>query len=136
MNCILGEKIDHSNFKEKFKDTLFFCRLFENEQIGMNQLGIVCGACCIRCQMIGEILAELIMKGAITYEDLERDPNCLLQYLSEELTKYGEVVSELSGKDWESIRGICNRCNPLPVKPVEVPKVPATKMTNIAKHEV
>lgn len=135
MICELENKINHSNFKEKFKDTLFFCRLLEKEDIGMSHSGVICGTCCIRCQMIGEILAELIMKRGITYEDLERDPQCFFQYLSEELTNYGEIVSELTGKDWQEIKRICSRCNPMPVKPMEVTKVPATKMSNIARRE-
>jgi hypothetical protein len=136
MNCILSEKINHSNFKEKFKDTMFFCKLFENKGVGMNQLGLVCGACCIRLQMLGDVLAEMIMKGALSYEDLERNPKSFYQYLSEELTKYGEAVRELSGKSWEEIRGTCNRCNPIPVKPSEQPKAEATPMKNIARREV
>ncbi|MFC1912116.1 hypothetical protein ACFLXG_03060 [Chloroflexota bacterium] len=135
MNCILKNKINHSNIKEKFKDTLFFCPLFDKKSIGMNQLGIICGACCIRLQMLGDVLAEMIMKKAITYEELERDPECFYQYLSEELTNYGEEVCVLSGKSWEEIRGICNRCNPVPLEPQETPKAPATKMSNIAQRE-
>ncbi len=136
MNCILSEKINHDKINDKFKSTLFFCKLFEKQGTAMNQLGIICGACCIRLQMLGEYLAELIMKGGITYEELERDPQCFFQYLSEELTNYGEEVSVLSSKSWQEIRGICNRCNPLPVEPQEATKAPATKMRNIARREV
>jgi hypothetical protein len=78
----------------------------------------------------------MIMKGAITYEELERNPESFYQYLSEELTRYGEEVKELSGKSWEKIRGTCNRCNPIPVKPVEQPKTDATEMSNVARREV
>jgi hypothetical protein len=135
MNCILSEKINHNNFKEKFKDTMFFCKLFENKGVGMNQLGVVCGACCLRLQMLGDVLAEMIMKGALTYEDLERNPESFLQYLSPELTNYAEIVRELSGKSWEEIRGTCNRCNPIPVKPQEAQKADASKMSNIARRD-
>lgn len=136
MKCILNERINHNAIDEKFKNALFFCKLFEQKNIGMNQLGTICGACCIRCQMLGDIVAEMIMKKAITYEELERDPDCLYQYLSEELTRYGEVVSEMSGKSWEEIRGTCNRCRPIPVEPQEAPKAPATRMANVARREV
>ena len=135
MNCIFNERINHSAIDEKFKNTLFFCKLFEKQGIGMNQLGIICGACCIRCQMLGDIVAEMIMNKAITYEELERNPDCLYQYLSEDLTNYGEAISETSGKSWEEIRGTCNHCKPIPVKPQEAPKAPATKMGNVARRD-
>ncbi|MFC1910447.1 hypothetical protein ACFLXC_04065 [Chloroflexota bacterium] len=136
MSCILENKINHINFKEKFKDTYFFCKLFEKKGTGMNQLGIICGACCIRCQQVGDIVAEMIMEKAITYEELESDPECFYQYLSEELTQYGQVVSEMSGKSLEEIRGTCNRCRPIPVEPQEAPNAEPTKMANVARREV
>ena len=134
MKCILKNKINHKNIKEKFKNTLFFCKLFEKQGVGMNQLGIICGACCIRCQQLGDVLADLIRDGAITYEDLERDPERFTQYLSQELTDYAEVVRDISEKSFEEIRASCARCNPLHVKPQDSPKAPATKMKYVGRE--
>lgn len=80
------------------------------------------------------MLAELILRGEISYEDLERHPEFFTDRLPENLKEYLQV-SDLVGKDWESVRGICDRCNPLPVNPT-APKAPATKMANIARREV
>lgn len=101
----------------------------------MNTVGIICGACCIRTQMVGEKLAECIMKKEFSYEELERNPEIFTDHLNGDLKVYAEVVGELLGMDWEIIRGACNRCKPLPVKPQEVPKVEATKMSNVAQRD-
>ena len=134
--CILKKRISHDDMRGQFKNTNFFCPLYEKENIGMKTVGIICGACCIRTQMVSEKLAELILKRAFTYEEFERNPEILLEHLTGELKKYAEVVSELSGKDWESIRGICNRCSPIPVEPQEIPEAEATKMSNVARRDV
>jgi len=134
--CILQRKIDHSNMREQFKNNLVFCPLFERPDIGMTHIGIICGACCIRCQMVGESLADMILKGKVNLKDLERDPQCFFQHLPEELKEYAEVVTKMTGRTWEEIRRICHRCKPMLVNPPEAPKADATKMSYIARRDV
>lgn len=134
--CILEKRINHERMKEQFKNTLFFCPLFKKGKAGVNTVGIICGGCCIRIQMVGEKFAESILKKEFSYEDFERNQKVFTDRLTGELREYAEVVGESLGMDWESIRGACNRCNPLPVEPQEVPKVEATKMSNVARRDV
>ena len=133
--CILKNKVSHAKAKEQFRNTLFFCRLFEEENIGMNTLGVICGHCCLKVQRIGEFIAMLVLQGIINYEQFDREPRCFAEYLPEDLKEYVDCVADISGRDWEFMRGICNRCNAIPVNPQEIPKTEATKMSNVAKRE-
>lgn len=135
--CALEKKINNHNATNKrFKTTLFFCPLHTEKDVSMNRVGIICGACCIRTQMVGEKMADLIMRKTITYEDLERDPMCFVEHLPDDLKNYAKVVSDVSGKDWETIRGECRRCKSLAVEPTEIKDVPAQKMTYVARRDV
>ena len=136
MNCILENKINHSEFRADYKNTYFFCPLHNEKDVSMNRVGIICGACCIRTQMVGEKMADLIMRKTITYEDLARDPMCFVEHLPDDLKNYAKVVGDVSGKDWETIRGECGRCKPLTVKPTEIKGVSAQKMTYVARRDV
>jgi len=98
--CALDKNINnHDDLKEKFKTTLYFCPLHTKRDVSMNRVGIICGACCIRTQMITEEMANLIMRKVITFEDLETDPMCFIEHLPDNLKEYAAVVSVVSGKD-------------------------------------
>jgi hypothetical protein len=134
MDCPI-EKIVKSGIDNQFARTFYFCRLLEKKGIGMNGLGVISAHSCIKVQMLGDRLSDLMMRGIINWEDLERNPNAIIENLEEELKKYAVAINKVSGKDIMTVITTCRRCSPIEARPKEAPKAPASKMSNVARRD-
>jgi hypothetical protein len=136
MKCQLDKKIDHREVKKEFKDSLFFCPLLAKQYVGMNTMGIICGHCCLKCQQVGDILKDLLIKQVIDKNDFKRNPERFYDQLNPTLRKHAEVMAQVYGKTWIDIIKVCQRCNPTPVVPVVQTKVEPTEATMVGKRDL
>lgn len=136
MHCQLINEIDHSQVKKGFKDTLFFCELLAKKTVSMSEIGVLCGHCCIRCQQVGDILLDLLLRQVIDKNDFKRNPERFYDHLDPVYRKHAEVMAKAYGKNWLSIIEVCNRCEPTPVVPIVPTKVPPTEATQAGKMDL
>ena len=82
----------------------------------------------IICPLVGEILfhdchrinqvieerARLILGKVLDVEDLERKPDLLYGFLSENLREYAVKLPKVCGRDWGEIIPVCKKCGAVP----------------------
>ena len=133
MKCDL-ELISHNNVADKFKDTFIRCPLFAHEEAGMHVPGMLCVNCCLRIQMVNEKKTELLLKGDISKEGLENDPNSFVIELTGLLRQYGEVVPKISTHNWSEIFEECAMCKAGQNESIVATE--ATKISQVGRDEL
>ena len=134
MNCDLEKLVNHNNMRDKFKNSFIYCPLMKKDDTGMFRLGVVCGGCCVRLQMLVEEKEALVLRNMITKEDLKRNPNILDSYLSENLKEYWEEISGM-GLTIDVIEDECKRCKAEPIEDKPEPSEP-TEVTQCGREEL
>jgi len=126
MNCKLA-KLDHSKFRDSFKNTFFYCPLFQGQPL--------CAACCFRLSQWLEYRQRATLTGEISPSNLKRDPDCWVYQLPEHLRPYNEAVKRLG---YENVLKVCTTCKRKMPRPDEPPPqtAPPTEMTCIRRADV
>jgi len=110
MKCALEGKVSHSGGNDRFKETLLFCPLLKSADKGMSRIGVICGHCEFRIGQVLDKKREMTLRGEISPEALQHNPNLFVQYLPEPLKEYGKKLPGITGLDWQEIEAECNRC--------------------------
>jgi len=135
MKCELEERIDHSSIQRQFRETLIPCPIFERQDIGMHSLGVICGGCCLKLQMVAEAAADLLLRSVVNAEDYNRSPDIITEHLPEHLREHYHAIGRL-GKTIKDAAAECGRCKPKPIEDQPVKAVGKTEMTQCGKNDL
>ena len=106
MTCILEKRINHADFKERFKNTELSCSLFKNKR---GSLGSLCAVCCFRINQLMETKKDLIYRQVMVYDTYKREPDTIKEYLPEHLVQYYEALKKYDNTIEDAERE-CIRC--------------------------
>ena len=130
MKCQL-EKLDHSGFRDSFKNTYLQCALFKKD----GELGTVCAGCCIRISQWLEYRQRATLGGMVTLTDLKRDPDCWVDQLPVVLLPYHEKLKRFT---YETLVHECTLCKRRQPRPDEQPPMtaPPTEMNYVRREDL
>ena len=114
MRCELETLVEHGDVREQFRQAFIACPLMEKRETGMFSLGVVCGGCCIRLQMLVEAKSDLLLRSVVSVEDYKRHPDVIAEHLPEHLKQY-YIALRKRGKTVNDVAAECSRCKPSPI---------------------
>lgn len=135
MKCELEKQINHRKVREQFRQTLIHCLLLKRQDVGMSSLGVLCGGCCLRIQMLLEAKADLLLRSIVNAEDYKRNPDVIREHLPERLNEYYLVLREL-GKTMNDVSSACSHCRAESIDNKPVHATEAQEMTECGRNDL
>jgi len=135
MKCELEDMIDHGSIRQRFRETLVYCPLFQREGVGMSTLGVICGGCCLRIQQLLDAKADLLLRSVVSVEDYKRNPDVIQKHLPENLGEYHAALRRLR-KSIVDVSAECGRCKPEAVGDRPVKAAEKTEMNRCGVNDL